>query len=283
MTNTTQGRRDWRPIIDAARAIVESYPYLITLRQLHYRLVSAPGLGYRNTNPDYHQLSDRTAKERRAGTFPSLADYSRQVHRPPSWTSPGEALDELAEEYRRDRTEGQPWCVVLGGEKATLLAQLSDWYDELGVPVVLSRGYGSQTYLDDVADLVETDGRPAVLIYAGDLDPSGDDILRDWRERCPVFKEVVQVAVLEEHIDDHDLIVNPGKESDSRAEGFVAAHPHLGLVQVEVEAIAPADLRRLYDDALAQFWDDDAAAPVLEAEDVERQHLQRLADELGDA
>jgi hypothetical protein len=38
----------------------------------------------------------------------------------------------------------------LAGEKATLLAQLAAWFDPLGAPIVLLRGYGSQTYLDNV-------------------------------------------------------------------------------------------------------------------------------------
>jgi hypothetical protein len=35
------------------------------------------------------------------------------------------------------------------------------------------------TYFDDVSDMLDRDDRPTVLIYAGDFDPSGEDILRD--------------------------------------------------------------------------------------------------------
>jgi hypothetical protein len=67
---------------------------------------------------------------------------------------------------------------MLGAEKAILVAQLDTRFDPLGMPIVLLRGYASRTCVDDVAYEVNTDGRPAILIYAADLDPSGEDILR---------------------------------------------------------------------------------------------------------
>jgi hypothetical protein len=95
------------------------------------------------------------------------------------------------------------------------------------VPIVLTRGYGSQTYLDDIASMVYRDGRDAVLIYAGDLDPSGEDILRDLEGRCAVFDKVEHIAVLPGQIDELGLPVNAGKSTDSRAAGFVARHGEL--------------------------------------------------------
>jgi hypothetical protein len=274
--------RDWEPILDTAAAIVAEYPYQITLRQLHYRLVMTSGLGYRNIQSDYKQLSARTAEGRRDGSFPPLLDQTREIYREPSWTSPGDALRSLADQYQRDRTEDQDCLVVIAGEKATLLAQLSDWFAPLGVPIVLTRGYGSQTYLDDVASMVHRDGRDAILIYAGDLDPSGEDILRDFTERCYVWDKVEQVAVRPEQIAELGLVVNEGKASDSRAGAFVDRHRELGLVQVEVEAIPPDVLRELYTEALAAWWDESKYQAVMEQERVERDRLKAIAADLDD-
>jgi hypothetical protein len=225
-------RRSWSVIIEAARSIVLGYSYLITLRQLHYLLVSVAFGGYVNDEACYKRLSALTAEGRRAGRFPALLDQTRTIRRLRSWTSPADAVSDVAQRYRRDRTEGQEWLVVLGGEKATLLAQLAQWFDPLGCPIVLLRGYGSQTYVDDVAEMVEEDGRQAVLIYAGDFDPSGEDILRDFTKRCPVFDKVEHVAVQPGQVASLGLIENPGKATDSRAARFLARHGK--LVQVEV-------------------------------------------------
>jgi hypothetical protein len=270
--------RPWVDILARAVRVVAEYPYLITLRQLHYRLVMTAGLGYANTLGDYKQLSSRTAQKRRAGTFPALLDQTRQIHQTPHWTSPRSALQALAGQYRLDRSEGQEHLIVIAGEKATLLAQLHNWFSDLGLPIVLTRGYGSQTYLDDVAAMAWRDGRPAVLIYAGDLDPSGEDILRDFTERCDVFDKVERIAVLPSQIADLGLAVNAGKASDSRAGRFVADHPELGLVQVEVEAIPPDTLRDLYQTALDDWFDVAIYDEVIEREEAQRARIAEIAD-----
>jgi hypothetical protein len=278
MTRRNIARRNWNPIIDEARRIVASYQYPITLRQLHYRLVSTPGLGYLNDQYDYDYLSAKTADLRRRSAFPDLRDDTRRIHQAPSWASPKDALKTIVGMYRRDRTEGQPNQVWLGGEKATLLAQLEDWFAQLGLPIVLLRGYTSQTYVDKVVDAVLDDPRPAVLIYAGDLDPSGDDILRDFEERTGVWAKVDRVAVTETVVKKLGLPVNTGKRTDSRAKGFVAAHPRLGLAQVEVEAIPPGRLRQLYVDAIKRWHLADPYAEVMAKEEADRQRLQRIAE-----
>src|SRR5262249_49607092 len=97
----------WTPIIEAARKIVEGYKTLVTLRQLHYRLVAAAIAGYLNTQYCYKRLSELSAELRRNDNFPRLADLTRSVHRPFSFENPGDALAWLSIRYRRDRTEGQ--------------------------------------------------------------------------------------------------------------------------------------------------------------------------------
>lgn len=316
-------RRNWAPIIERAAQLVNGYSYLITLRQLHYLLVAeSSGVElddgtwfisrYRNNGDDYDRLSELTAQARRDGWFPSLLDQTRSIDVAPNWASPSDALRAIAQQYRRDRTEGQEWCVVLGGEKATLLAQLRGWFRNLGIPIVLLRGYGSQTYLDDVAEMVTDDGRPAVLIYAGDLDASGYDILRDFIERCPVFDETEHIATRPEHIARFGLPINQGKGQDSRARSFrdefsdladyadrqVAdpearewvvqrsparpGHPSIilpNVVQIETEAIPPDDLRALYQGAIDQYWDTPTYEAMLEDEQIERDRLIELADD----
>jgi len=290
---------NWRPIIRQANTIVGGYPYLITLRQLHYRLVMTPGLGYQNTNNHYKRLSTLTAEGRRQGTFRQLQDQTREIHQNRSYDSPSEAIDALVRTYQRDRTEGQDYVIYLAGEKATLLAQLRSWFStnyvdrdtgqrlygpdddkSLGFPIILTRGYGSQSYLDEVRQHVNEDGRKAILIYAGDFDPSGEDILRDFTERCPVWFDVQHIAVRPEQVDDLNLPVAPGKATDSRAKAFIERHGE--LMQVEVEAIPPETLRDLYTNALSQYWDGDVFQASLVKEQADRRRLASIASDLED-
>jgi hypothetical protein len=186
-------KRLWAEILDQAAAIVESYATLVTLRQLFYRLVVARIL--ENTLNAYKARSHHTAAARRDDDFPALADPTRQIHRFQTFADVSDAQRWLSRIYRRDRTEGQEYNVYLAVEKEGIVQQLRAWFADLGVPILALHGYASQSYVDDIVADVEADGRPAILIYAGDLDPSGEDIQRDFEARTAIFDEVVRVAV----------------------------------------------------------------------------------------
>jgi hypothetical protein len=267
----TSHRPDWPALLVQAAAIVTSYDTLVTLRQLFYRLVAAQLLP--NTTNAYKSLSKYTADARRAGTFPALMDRGRTIHRYQTFPSPAEARRWLQAIYRRDRTEGQTVSLYLGVEKAGIVAQLQEWFGDLGVPVLALGGYGSQTYVDDVVADVAATNRPAVLLYAGDHDPSGEDIDRDFTARTGCWYQVRRVALTAAQVEQYALPPQPGKELDSRARGFVERHGR--LVQVELDALPPDTLRELYADAIAEFWNDDAHEQALAREATERRTLKR--------
>src|SRR5258708_40046494 len=112
LTKSPKANKSWTPILQHAVEIVESYDSGVTLRQLFYRLVSDGTL--QNTRAEYTQLASRTAAARRDGSFPDLIDQQRQIHRYEMWSDAGSALRGLRAQYRRQRSEGQPFTIVLG-------------------------------------------------------------------------------------------------------------------------------------------------------------------------
>jgi hypothetical protein len=264
-------RLRWPPILERAAAIVDAHDTMMTIRQVFYRLV-AEGL-IDNALNRYNRLCRLSAQWRREGRFPRLLDQGRRIQRPVSFDGPDDARQWLRDEvYRRDRTEGQAWSVYVGAEKATLLAQLDDWFGTRGIPVLTLRGYSGQELVTDVRDDITVSKRPAVLLYAGDFDPSGEDIDRDFVRRVGAFDRFVRVALNDMgQVERFDLPPQLGKASDPRAADFVARHGR--LVQVELEALDPDDLRGLYDAALGDYWDDDAYQATLAREDDDRRQL----------
>jgi hypothetical protein len=265
-------RLDWQPILEHAAAIVDGYDTGVTLRQCFYRLVSDGTLP--NTTSAYKGLSARTAEARRDGWFPEFIDNVRQIHRYRTFDGPDDARGWLARIYRRDRTEGQPFSVYLAVEKRGIVAQLESWFGDLGVPILSLGGYSSQTYVTDVFTDVGDGGRPAVLLYAGDFDPSGEDIDRDFIARSNCWDKVVRVALTPAQIDAYGLPPQPGKATDSRAAAFTARHGE--LVQVELDALPPDVLRGLYDEALTAYWDTSAFEEAVAREEGD---LQALGDQ----
>ena len=69
----------------------------------------------------------------------------------------------------------------------------------------------------------------------------------------------------------YDLPPQPGKGTDSRAAAFVARHGR--LVQVELDALPPDELRRLYEQTLEPLWDVSAFRASMEREGNERRTL----------
>jgi hypothetical protein len=265
------GRTNWKALLAEAGDIVASYETGVTLRQLFYRLVAAQLLP--NTTTAYKRLSSQTAQARRQGQFPDLVDRGREIHRASSWWSPVDAIESLVRQYRLDRTRGQDVSIYVGVEKAGLVMQLEAWFGELGLPIIALGGYSSQTFVDDVVADVEDQGRPAVLLYGGDFDPSGEDIDRDFVERTGCFVKVVRVALTPEQVETFALPPAMGKSTDSRAGAFMARHG--ALVQVELDALPPDVLQRLYREAIDQFWDTSVYEAVRQEE---RAHVARLRE-----
>lgn len=261
----------WADVVDEARRIVDDHAYGVSLRQVYY-VLGAAGIVPLTTS-SYKHLSAHLAEARRRGAFPDLLDAGRRVHLEPAYGDPGELLAEVPGWYRRDRTSGQAVAAYIGVEKDTLRLQVSDWVDPYGLPVLVVRGYGSQTYADLVARRAAADPRPAVLLYIGDLDASGEDIERDWVARTGCWSTVKRLAVTVDQAG--DLPAADGKASDPRWPGFAERH---GLdparpVQWEVEAIAPDVLHDLVLDAVAELVDVAQLADVLADEAAERGRL----------
>lgn len=285
-------RITWQPVIHRAAEIVESYDIPVTLRQLFYRLVMEQLLP--NTISAYKALSDKTAAPRRRGEFPALFDRGRNVLQTAYWDHPADAVQDLADQYRLDRTAGQDVSVYLGVEKNALAGLLQDWFDEFGVPVLPLGGYSSESLDRVVRQRVERDGRPAVLIYAGDFDASGMDIGRNFVAQTDCWQQVIRIGLDEQRIEEHGLPVLEGKATDSRAPRFIDAHPRIHgrydfgrdskgrriPVQVELDAVDPPELRRMYLGAMAPFWDTSVFEDVLSQERVDRTQLAALVDAL---
>lgn len=267
----------WADVLARAAAIVESYDTKVTLRQLFYRLVSDQDVRMPNLRTQYTHLSENTAKARRDGRFPDLLDQTSRIEQFQSYDSPEQGLASLRNMYRRDRTEGQPWTIMLAVEKAGMSGQLDAWFtDPLGIPHVALGGYASQTLCDEVREYVQDQGRPAVLIYTGDLDPSGEDIDRDFVKRTYCWHEVHRVALNPDQVEGLPESIEPEVmeklERDPRARAF--ADRHGDLRQYELDALDPDEIRDLYRDVIDRYWDADAHQAALDQEEADRQRLE---------
>jgi hypothetical protein len=289
-------RLNWPAVLEHAADIVNSYATGVTLRQLFYRLVADGTLP--NTQPYYDSLSNYTAKARRNGGFPNLSEAGRPLVRWAKQYDPdsavAEALRSLVEDYNLDRQSGQASRIVLGVEKAGLSNQMQAWFSRYHFPQVALGGYASETLEQKVRQYLMQGGaigkrrQPTILIYAGDFDPSGVDILRDFQRQVD-FSEVVRVGLNIDQIEDLPFNPYPETKRDTRRASFEDEYgdalENMGLprtVQYEVDALPPERLQALFQEAIEARWDKAAYDAVLESEVKDRTLLGKFADRASD-
>ncbi|GAC1474988.1 MAG: hypothetical protein NVSMB9_26470 [Isosphaeraceae bacterium] len=244
----------------------------MTIRQLFYRLV---GLGVIDkTEPEYKGTVVRLLGEmRREGSVPfdMIADNTRWMRKPHTHTSLDAFLRRSSETYRRAVWDYQDAYVEVWLEKDALAGVLIEETAPWDVPLMVTRGYASLSYLHSAAEAIEAKRKPAFLYYFGDHDPSGVDITRAVEEGLREFApgaDIVfeRVAVTVSQIKSLSLPTRPTKTSDSRSKGFEGG-------SVEVDAIPPADLRRLVKGCITRHIDPEAHERLLAVEQAERETL----------
>jgi hypothetical protein len=281
--------KKWAPIIERAIEIVNSYETDVTFRQLFYRLVSEGRID--KTKSDSTYLNKVVTELRRQGEFPDLVDDRRQVHRALSFESPKAAMMWLPNVYRRPRDEGQRYTIYMGSEANATRAQLENWFSDYGVGVLPLGGIISHGYIEKIRRDVIRQGREAVLIYAGDLDPTGDFISKDAEERAGCFDEVKRVAITDELVEKHGLIKQDVKRFKATDAKVIQGHAKVGepkdtkyiefaqnhdgeVFAVELEALDPKILRTLYEKEFFNHYDLSKLDPILEQEAEERERLR---------
>jgi hypothetical protein len=174
----------------------------LTLRGLFYILVSKNVIP--NTVNAYKRLSAVLAEARYNGSFPwyLLRDSTRRFHYLETTTNyptrplTAEEIRRIIEDYIRSYTNVSvnPWDdqnhrIIVVVEKEALGDLVTRFIEEVwehGVyQVRVIRGYDSATDLHDLANAIGyiPENQTPVVLQLGDFDPSGEDIVRDFRER----------------------------------------------------------------------------------------------------
>jgi hypothetical protein len=137
----------------------------MTVRQVFYRVV---GLGViTNAESEYRTVVVRQlTKLRLEGILPWswITDGTGWTHKSVWYGSVEEALDATRRHYRRDYWRDLDEYVEVWLEKDALAGVLFRVTDEWGVPLMVTRGFASLSYVHNVADTIER--------IAGDAPPA---------------------------------------------------------------------------------------------------------------
>lgn len=233
-------------------AVASDHP--MTVRQVFYRLVSQGVIA--KTEAEYKSTVVRQLGiMRREGEVPFhwIADSTRWMRKPDSYSNLSSFLNNTARTYRRDLWERQDAYVEVWLEKEALAGVLYEETKNWDVPLMVTRGYSSLSFLYQAAQSIEAEDKPAYLYYFGDHDPSGLDIERAVEESILEFAPDIdlhfeRVAVTPEQVEQWSLPTRPTKRTDTRSRSWQGG-------SVEVDAIPPHELRRLCRERIEQHVD----------------------------
>lgn len=273
----------------------------LTERQAYYRLISS-GLTkqahwHKYSNPknpqvDIYSAIGRTLKWMRIDDklpWDAIADEHRILTDKQGYEGPldfiNEELHYIFSGYRRCLAHRQKYHIEVWIEKAALLSIVRPVADKYCRRMVCCKGYNSITFqanfYDRASDALQN-GQIPVVLYFGDWDPSGVDMLHSAIQTLTdelglIGVEYWRCGINQEHFAGLHADPIPIKPTDTRAKRFVEQH---GKTAYELDAFHPEELKKLVEHSIRQFTNIDALVDDAHAETEERQHLAELRSDV---
>lgn len=281
-------KADTIAIIRKADEILAEYAadnLVVTVRQLYYQFVARDLIP--NSQKSYKRLADIIMQGRMSGLldWDRIEDRGRLPESPSEWSSIDQIVDAAVAQFKLPRLRGQHVYAELWVEKQALAGVLAPLAREFHVTLMVNKGYSSASAMRESAlrferkakDLQQYTRRRVerVLFYLGDHDPSGEDMVRDIRDRLTTFGvdrlDVRKVALTMGQIEQYEPPPNPAKTTDSRYEKYAAQH---GTESWELDALDPPTLRAVIREAFASVVDRAAWDTVIREEEAQRARMK---------
>jgi hypothetical protein len=228
-------------MIDVARTVLTANNPM-TVRQVYYQLVSRQVI--KNNRSRYQAVSDALVYARQEGSIPWewIEDRLRKPRPVPMWTDLSDFIKTVLRSYRRTVWAEQNQYLEVWLEKDALSGIFEDVLEPYGVTLNVGRGFDGWDSIRNAATRFRTGGRVTVL-YFGDFNPSGEDMVRSLRHRLSFFQcqpKLLKCALTLDDITQYQLPPDFTKTTDTRRAAFVEKY---GDIAVELDAL-PADVLR---------------------------------------
>lgn len=258
-------------IIEQAYEILDAY-HPMTVRQVYYQLVSRQVI--ENNRSQYQAVSnalvdarkegiipwywieDRLRKPRGGGGYDNLADFARYIKY----------------YYSRDFWSTQPNKLEVWEEKDALSGIFGDVLSEYRVTFNIGRGFDGWSSIKNAAERYGT-GENVTVLYFGDFDPSGEEMLTSMKKRLgelECFPTIQKVALTKDDVQKYNLPHDFTKATDTRSKKFIDKY---GDMAVELDALPTATLQQMIRDEVEKYVDLPALEAMKEQEAHDREQL----------
>ncbi|TGS89479.1 hypothetical protein EN817_03825 [Mesorhizobium sp. M3A.F.Ca.ET.174.01.1.1] len=263
-------------LIDAMHDIAKTVQP-ITGRGIGYKLFTAgliPSMSTNDMQKVYRLL--RIAREQDDIPWHWIVDETRELERVSAWDNPDQFARTVARSYRRDFWNQQPYRVEVWSEKGTVRGVLKPVLDQFAVGFRVNHGFAGATTVHDTAQ--DDDGRPLIVLYVGDFDPSGmymSDVdlprrLAKYGGHHVIFH---RIALTADQTNGLPSFPAADKRTDKRYDWFVLNH---GTQCWELDAMDPRDLRECVEDEIRHLIEPEAWARCEKVNVAEQESLRSI-------
>jgi hypothetical protein len=227
----------------------------------------------KKTEGGYMAVAKQVLAMRRCGVLPYrfIADLTRWMRKPETWSGLVAYFEHGRRAYRRAIWDDQSDYVEIWAEKDAVAGILSTITEEWDVPLMVVRGYSSETFAYNAAEAIKDSGKPAWIYYFGDWDKHGLSISKDIERKLKGFGAIVnfeRVAILPWQIEAYGLPTRPTKDA-----GFGDC--------VEIDALPANTLRKMARDVILAHIDKETYDQTLKVESLERETLTSITNNWG--
>jgi hypothetical protein len=251
----------------------------VTVRQMFYMLTVRGAVEKEESG--YRKAQRQLLAMRREDVIPYnwISDNTRWMRKPITYKSLSDFFARSARYYRQDLWIRSSDYVEVWCEKDALAGVLLSVTGEYDVPLMVARGYSSETFAYSAAESMREIGKPCYVYYVGDFDPSGWQMAQSLEAKLREFGAPVtfkRLAVNEWQVSAWNLPTRPTKKTDTRCKAFFDIFGK-GTPSVELDALHPDRLRALVRGAIEAHINDGELTALRLEEKAAREALEEMA------
>jgi len=283
-TGSKKGRGMAQRSLDLIKAMytVTEAAQPITGRGIGYKLFASgliPSMERAEMQRVYRLLKE--AREQGRIPWAWIVDETRELERVSTWANPADYARAVARSYRRDFWDQQPVRVMVVSEKGTVRGLLRPVLDHFAVGFQVMHGFSSATIVYDISR--DDDGRPLIILYVGDFDPSGmymseKDLPNRFSKYDGNHVTTRRIALTRKQVKGLPSFPAAGKRKDPRYKWF---RSNYGDRCWELDAMDPNDLRVCVERAIVALIEPVAWQRCEIINQAERESLQTILQKWG--
>ena len=236
----------------------------MTVRQVFYQMVNK---GWAKEESFYRKVQAQVLNMRRNGQLPyfCITDGTRYSIKQRSYNSLKDAIDLSIHNFKLDIWASNENYVEVWMEKDALASIFQEVTSEYDVPLHVSRGFASESFIYQSAEVIKSLSKPTTILMFTDHDPSGlvvDKSIQEGFRRMGAKVDFVRCALNQDQIDRYNLPTRPTKKSN-HSKGFKGE-------SVELDALHPRTLQNIIRNSLRQFIADDRLEAIHREEETLR-------------